>query len=200
MLYRLHWLLAGVLLAFNAAGQLPTQKHTANGVTVAVTPGNLERGLKNWDFSANGTQTMTQLLQKSLNTGAIWLSDLIGANKLYESFDRFGFGDSTYSGLGGESTGLVRTNKDSNWYPSDLATNSYGQGIAATEPYPGDAERGKDDGRGKQRLLITGDAHFHCAELPTRSQVTSHAIAIAAGTILNMKAPNPPSSTLRCSR
>ena len=97
--------------------------------------GTVEKGgytFKNWDFSANGVQTMTQLLQKSLNTGAIWLSDLIGANKLYESFDRFGFGDSTYSGLGGESTGLVRTNKDSNWYPSDLATNSYGQGIAAT--------------------------------------------------------------------
>jgi cell division protein FtsI/penicillin-binding protein 2 len=75
---------------------------------------------------------MTQLLQKSLNTGAIWLSDLIGANKLYDAFDRFGFGESTYSGLGGESTGLVRTNKDSAWYPSDLATNSYGQGIAAT--------------------------------------------------------------------
>jgi cell division protein FtsI/penicillin-binding protein 2 len=97
--------------------------------------GTVEKGgytFKNWDFSANGTQTMTQLLQKSLNTGAIWLSDLIGANKLYDAFDRFGFGESTYSGLGGESTGLVRTNKDSAWYPSDLATNSYGQGIAAT--------------------------------------------------------------------
>jgi len=26
----------------------------------------------------------------------------------------------------------MRTNKDAGWYPSDLATNSYGQGIAAT--------------------------------------------------------------------
>jgi cell division protein FtsI/penicillin-binding protein 2 len=87
---------------------------------------------KNWDFSANGTQTMVELLQKSLNTGAIWLSDLLGANNLYAYLKRFGFGESTYSGLGGEATGLLRTNKDSGWYPSDLATNSYGQGMAAT--------------------------------------------------------------------
>jgi cell division protein FtsI/penicillin-binding protein 2 len=97
--------------------------------------GTVEKGgytFKNWDFSANGIQTMTQVLQKSLNTGAIWVSDLIGANNLYASLARFGFGQSTRSGLGGEADGLVRTNKEDGWYSSDLATNSYGQGIAAT--------------------------------------------------------------------
>lgn len=87
---------------------------------------------RNWDFSAHGTTTMTQLLQKSLNTGAIWLSDLIGPDPLYASIERFGFGESTHSGLGGEAAGLLRTNRDAGWYASDLATNSYGQGIAAT--------------------------------------------------------------------
>lgn len=87
---------------------------------------------RNWDFSANGTQTMTQLLQKSLNTGAIWLSDLLGPARLYDYLTRFGFGQSTHSGIGGEATGIMRTHLDSGWYPSDLATNSYGQGIAAT--------------------------------------------------------------------
>jgi cell division protein FtsI/penicillin-binding protein 2 len=87
---------------------------------------------KNWDFSVNGTQTMTQVLQRSLNTGAIWLSDLIGPDRLYASLKRFGFGESTHSGLGGEAAGIVRNNRDAGWYPSDLATNSYGQGIAAT--------------------------------------------------------------------
>ena len=74
MLYRLYWLLAGVLLAFNAAGQLPTQKHTANGVTVAVTPGNLERGLKNWDFSVV-LDTHTQDLSDDLVASAILADD-----------------------------------------------------------------------------------------------------------------------------
>jgi cell division protein FtsI/penicillin-binding protein 2 len=86
----------------------------------------------NWDFSANGVQTMTQLLQRSLNTGAIWLSDLIGDERLYDSILAFGFGDSTHSGFGGEAVGILRTSDEPGWYPSDLATNSYGQGIAAT--------------------------------------------------------------------
>ena len=87
---------------------------------------------KNWDFSVNGIQTMSDVLQKSLNTGAIWVSDRLGPTNLYTYLQRFGFGESTHSGMGGEATGLLRTNKDSGWYPADLATNAYGQGIAAT--------------------------------------------------------------------
>jgi cell division protein FtsI/penicillin-binding protein 2 len=106
-----------------------------NPNTTYYDAGTVEKGgytFANWDFSANGEQTMTQLLQKSLNTGAIWLSDLIGPERLYESIERFGFGESTFSGLGGESAGLLRTYQDPEWYAADLATNSYGQGIAAT--------------------------------------------------------------------
>ena len=83
-------------------------------------------------FSANGIQTMSDVLQKSLNTGAIWVANLLGADRLYPSLKRFGFGESTHSGMGGESSGLIRTNADPNWYSADLASNSFGQGIAAT--------------------------------------------------------------------
>ncbi len=55
---------------------------------------------------------MSQVLQKSLNTGAIFVSDLLGPDNLYEYLKLFGFGDSTNSGMGGEADGLVRTNKD----------------------------------------------------------------------------------------
>jgi cell division protein FtsI/penicillin-binding protein 2 len=106
-----------------------------NPNTTYYDAGVVEKGgytFANWDFTANGETTMTQLLQKSLNTGAIWLSDLIGPERLYESIERFGFGESTHSGLGGESAGLLRTHEDAEWYAADLATNSYGQGIAAT--------------------------------------------------------------------
>ncbi len=106
-----------------------------NPNTTYVDTGSVERGgftFANWDFSAHGETTMVELLQKSLNTGAIWLSDQIGADRLYASLERFGFGGSTHSGLAGESSGLLRTNQDQDWYESDLATNSYGQGIAVT--------------------------------------------------------------------
>lgn len=85
----------------------------------------------NWDFSTNGTQTATQLLQKSLNTGAMWLSGLIGPERFYDYVKRFGFGEVTGAGFSGEAGGLVRTDQDEGWYPVDLATSSFGQGIAA---------------------------------------------------------------------
>jgi cell division protein FtsI (penicillin-binding protein 3) len=88
--------------------------------------------IENWDFSVNGTTTMTQLLQKSLNTGAVWVSQKIGPERFYEYVKRFGFGEVTGVGLGGEATGTVRTSDDADWYPSDLATNSFGQGISVT--------------------------------------------------------------------
>jgi cell division protein FtsI/penicillin-binding protein 2 len=88
--------------------------------------------IENWDYSVNGTQTTTQLLQKSLNTGAIWLATLVGPEDFYRYIYRFGFGAVANSGLGGEAEGLVRSSDEEGWYPIDLATNSFGQGIAVT--------------------------------------------------------------------
>jgi cell division protein FtsI/penicillin-binding protein 2 len=88
--------------------------------------------IRNWDFSAHGTTTMTQLLQYSLNTGAVWLARATGAERFYEYQQRFGFGEPTDIGLGGEASGVLRTHHDEGWYPVDLATNSFGQGTAVT--------------------------------------------------------------------
>jgi cell division protein FtsI/penicillin-binding protein 2 len=88
--------------------------------------------IRNWDFSVNGTVNVVQLLSRSLNTGAVWLSGLVGAEKFYEYMRRFGIGEATHVGLGGEPDGLLRSQDDIEWTPVDLATNSFGQGIAAT--------------------------------------------------------------------
>ncbi len=88
--------------------------------------------IRNWDYSTNGITSVTQILQKSLNTGATWLSGLVGADAFYTYMRNFGIGEATHVGLGGEPDGLVRTNSDPNWTEVDLATNSFGQGIAAT--------------------------------------------------------------------
>lgn len=88
----------------------------------------------NWNFSANGTQTVTQILSKSLNTGAAWLAQQLGPDRFYQYVDRFGFGRSTGIGLSGEAPGRVRTpqNDADNWSPVDMTTNSFGQGISVT--------------------------------------------------------------------
>lgn len=86
----------------------------------------------NWDFSANGTTTVRKYLQKSLNTGSVWLGQKVGPDKFYEYVKAFGLGESTHIGLSGEAEGTFRTPNDPNWYAVDLATNSYGQGLATT--------------------------------------------------------------------
>ncbi|RJQ07990.1 MAG: penicillin-binding protein 2 [Dehalococcoidia bacterium] len=86
----------------------------------------------NWDFSANGNTTVRKYLQKSLNTGSVWLGQKIGPDKFYDYVKAFGLGESTHLGLSGEAEGTYRTPSDPNWYAVDLATNSYGQGLATT--------------------------------------------------------------------
>lgn len=88
----------------------------------------------NWDYSANGQQTVTQILSKSLNTGAAWLASIEGSVQFYSYVDRFGFGKVTGSGLSGEAAGRVRTPQTDpdRWRPVDMATNSFGQGISVT--------------------------------------------------------------------
>ncbi|MCY4639737.1 MAG: penicillin-binding protein 2 [Chloroflexi bacterium] len=88
--------------------------------------------IRNWDFQAYGEVTVTEYLQRSLNTGAVWLSERIGARPFYDYLLAFGLGEPTHIGLSGEAEGLVRTPDDPDWYESDRATNSFGQGIAAT--------------------------------------------------------------------
>jgi cell division protein FtsI/penicillin-binding protein 2 len=90
--------------------------------------------IRNWDNSTNGTQSVQDILTKSLNTGAAWLSDLCGPDAFYDYVGRFGFGAATTSGLSGETGGTVRspTSDPTHWAPVDMATNSFGQGLSAT--------------------------------------------------------------------
>jgi cell division protein FtsI/penicillin-binding protein 2 len=100
--------------------------------TGAVTIG--EWTIRNWDFSANGDQTVQEILSKSLNTGAAWLASLCGPGVFYDYVSRFGFGVASGSGLSGEATGEVRSpsSDPTHWSAVDMATNSFGQGISAT--------------------------------------------------------------------
>ena len=86
----------------------------------------------NWDFSARGVTTVREFLQHSLNTGAVWLGEKIGPPEFYRYVKAFGLGEPTHLGLSGEAEGSFRTPSDAGWTVTDLATNSYGQGIAAT--------------------------------------------------------------------
>ncbi|KKP84812.1 MAG: Peptidoglycan glycosyltransferase [Candidatus Moranbacteria bacterium GW2011_GWF2_35_54] len=87
--------------------------------------------IKNSDGKSNGTQTMTQVLEKSLNTGVIFTEKLMGNKKFAEYVRNFGFGEKTGITLPNEAAGDVR---NLNNLKSDIQffTASFGQGITTT--------------------------------------------------------------------
>jgi len=86
--------------------------------------------IKNSDKKANGIQTMTQVLEKSLNTGVVHIVDLLGPDKFREYIERFGFGNLTGIELDSEVGGDISSLKKKGQIWS--ATASFGQGIAVT--------------------------------------------------------------------
>lgn len=86
--------------------------------------------IKNALEGANGTQTMTQVIEKSLNSGAIFAQQKMGKDKFEEYVKKFGFGEKTGIDLGGEEIGNISNLKKKN--DVDFATMSFGQGIAVT--------------------------------------------------------------------
>lgn len=88
--------------------------------------------IENWDRKAHGRTTMTEVLQHSLNLGAVYVADRLGAERFYEYLQSFGFGQPTGVDLAGEIGGVVRTPTVAAWSDLDMATNAFGQGIATT--------------------------------------------------------------------
>jgi cell division protein FtsI/penicillin-binding protein 2 len=88
--------------------------------------------IHNWDNQAWGQQDMIGCLQHSLNVCLAWVSEKMGAQTYYSYMNRFGFGHLTGIDLAGEAAGRLKIPGDGDWYPVDLGTNSFGQGISVT--------------------------------------------------------------------
>jgi len=86
--------------------------------------------VRTWNNKYLGTITMTQILEHSINTGAAWVGHRVGFETFAKYIDAFNFGSPTGIDLQGENTPALRERKD--WREIDLATASFGQGIAAT--------------------------------------------------------------------
>ncbi len=88
--------------------------------------------IHNWRQGVYGEQTMTGVLQQSINTGAVFMVEKLGVDLFHHYVDAFGFGSPTGIDLSGEATGLVRRPTDAAWSPVDVAAQSFGQAISVT--------------------------------------------------------------------
>ncbi len=90
------------------------------------------RVIRNADRQSHGLVTMEEGLVQSLNTVAAFASTSMGRDVFYNYLRRFGFGALTQVDLASEGPGMVKLPGDSDWFPSELGTNAFGQGIAVT--------------------------------------------------------------------
>jgi cell division protein FtsI (penicillin-binding protein 3) len=77
-----------------------------------------------------GPTTVTQILARSQNAGAVFVASKLGAADLNAYLQAFGFGQRTGVDLSAETGGIVRPLAE--WYPVDLGTISFGQGLSVT--------------------------------------------------------------------
>ena len=122
-----------VFKIFTIAAALDNEDLTLD--TPFFDPGYFEYGgitIRNWDRKAWGQQNMIGCLQHSLNVCLAWVGTEMGAEAFYSYMDAFGFGHYTSVDLANEATGRLKEPGDGDWYPSDLATNTFGQGISVT--------------------------------------------------------------------
>jgi cell division protein FtsI (penicillin-binding protein 3) len=82
------------------------------------------------DHNNYGLLDVTGVLTKSSNVGVTQLALQLEAEQMWDTYDRFGFGQAMGTGFPGESAGVLRNHR--RWRRLEQATISYGYGISAT--------------------------------------------------------------------
>lgn len=91
--------------------------------------------IKNAGGKSYGLQTMTEVLQNSVNTGMVFVVEHFGKKLFREAVERFGFGVKDGVELDTEAEGTISSlskNSDERGIDCYAATASFGQGIAVT--------------------------------------------------------------------
>lgn len=88
------------------------------------------RRIRCWKHGGHGSQSFTEVVENSCNTGFVTIGLRLGNERLYDYIEAFGFGKPTGIDLAGEAKGIMI--KRSAVKPINIATISIGQSIAVT--------------------------------------------------------------------
>lgn len=86
--------------------------------------------LRCWKREGHGQQTFLEVVENSCNPGFVTIGQRLGGKKLNKYIHDFGFGQSTESGIAGESKGILFSEEA--FGPVEQATTAFGQGISVT--------------------------------------------------------------------
>jgi len=86
--------------------------------------------IETWNKEYRSDSDMVDVIVHSDNVGMAFVGSRLGADKLYDYLDRFGIGSLTGIDLQGEASPRLR--ERGTWNIVDLATASFGQGVAVT--------------------------------------------------------------------
>ncbi len=117
--------LFSVAAALEAGVVTPTTRFKTYGGKMRIRGGNVVH-----DSFRDNELTVSEIIKRSSNVGALQIGRRLGRQKLHDGLRRYHFGSKTGIEVHGERSGLVRpANK---WGPTDLVVISYGYGMTAT--------------------------------------------------------------------
>lgn len=112
--------------ALDAAVVKPETKCSECSGPVHIAEYTIETGTKKYYPDS----TMGEIIEHSDNVGMVWVAEQLGQEKMYDYLVKFGLGQLSGIDLQGEATPNLR--KKDKWGLIDLATASFGQGVAVT--------------------------------------------------------------------
>ncbi len=115
---------------FVAAWALETDRVTPTTV-IQTAPGKMTlTGSTITDSHPHGNLTVTEVIQKSSNVGAVRMAMMFTPREMWELYSAVGFGQKPQLGFPGVVSGRLRPYKS--WRPIEQATMSYGYGLSAS--------------------------------------------------------------------
>jgi len=145
--------------------------------------------IRNFNDKVYGVQTMTQVLETSINTGAIFAMRQIGPSVFTKYVKAFGFGEPTGIELAGEINGdIANLSKKGEIF---AATASFGQGISVTPlqmaaAFASIANGGKLMKPYLVSQIITGDKITNIEPQEVRQVISPKTAALLSGMLVSV--------------